>query len=176
MALIKCPECGKEISDKAGSCPNCGCPIKQSTSEYRLNSNYDNSVKIKLPFFRKGIGKTREMNIKIEGKRVWDGYSSQTASFEIEEPCTISAYLSNVRIYPKLNVAVFVLCIITIIPLFVLLVYFLAKSKVGDALIVSDTVKPGKRYECKCIKADYLNGYLGSIWKLSEVDNIDSED
>lgn len=27
MALIKCPECGKEISDKAPSCPNCGCPV-----------------------------------------------------------------------------------------------------------------------------------------------------
>ena len=27
MALIKCSECGKEISDKAKSCPNCGCPI-----------------------------------------------------------------------------------------------------------------------------------------------------
>ena len=27
MSLIKCPECGKEISDKATSCPNCGCPV-----------------------------------------------------------------------------------------------------------------------------------------------------
>ena len=27
MALIKCPECGKEISDKASTCPSCGCPI-----------------------------------------------------------------------------------------------------------------------------------------------------
>lgn len=27
MALIRCPECGKEISDKAASCPNCGCPV-----------------------------------------------------------------------------------------------------------------------------------------------------
>lgn len=27
MALINCPECKKEISDKASSCPNCGCPI-----------------------------------------------------------------------------------------------------------------------------------------------------
>jgi hypothetical protein len=27
MSLIKCPECNKEISDKAKSCPNCGCPI-----------------------------------------------------------------------------------------------------------------------------------------------------
>ena len=24
MALIKCPECGKEISDKAEICVNCG--------------------------------------------------------------------------------------------------------------------------------------------------------
>lgn len=27
MALIKCSECGKEISDKASSCPNCGAPV-----------------------------------------------------------------------------------------------------------------------------------------------------
>lgn len=27
MSLIKCPECNKEISDKADSCPNCGFPI-----------------------------------------------------------------------------------------------------------------------------------------------------
>ena len=26
MALIKCGECGKEISDKAASCPGCGAP------------------------------------------------------------------------------------------------------------------------------------------------------
>jgi hypothetical protein len=31
MALIKCPECGKEISDKAASCPNCGYPINAAT-------------------------------------------------------------------------------------------------------------------------------------------------
>lgn len=27
MALIACPECASEISDKAVSCPQCGCPI-----------------------------------------------------------------------------------------------------------------------------------------------------
>ena len=30
MALIKCPECGREISDKAPQCPHCGCPITSS--------------------------------------------------------------------------------------------------------------------------------------------------
>lgn len=29
MALIKCTECGKEFSDKAAACPNCGCPASE---------------------------------------------------------------------------------------------------------------------------------------------------
>ena len=29
MALIKCPECGKEFSDKAAACPNCAFPVKE---------------------------------------------------------------------------------------------------------------------------------------------------
>lgn len=31
--LIQCPECGKEISDKAEACPNCGCPSSQWKQE-----------------------------------------------------------------------------------------------------------------------------------------------
>lgn len=27
MALIECPECGKQVSDKAPACPNCGVPM-----------------------------------------------------------------------------------------------------------------------------------------------------
>lgn len=29
MAMINCPECGKEISDKAATCPNCGAPVER---------------------------------------------------------------------------------------------------------------------------------------------------
>lgn len=29
MALINCPECGKEISDQVKNCPNCGYPLKK---------------------------------------------------------------------------------------------------------------------------------------------------
>lgn len=29
MALIICPECGKEFSDRAAACPNCGCPVEK---------------------------------------------------------------------------------------------------------------------------------------------------
>ena len=33
MALIKCLECGKQISDKAESCPNCGYRIESTIEE-----------------------------------------------------------------------------------------------------------------------------------------------
>lgn len=33
MALIKCAECGKEISDKAKACIHCGCPIESKSQE-----------------------------------------------------------------------------------------------------------------------------------------------
>lgn len=29
MALIKCPECGKDVSTSAEACPNCGYPVKK---------------------------------------------------------------------------------------------------------------------------------------------------
>ena len=34
MALIQCPECGREISDKAMACPHCGVPIRQLSQGY----------------------------------------------------------------------------------------------------------------------------------------------
>jgi len=33
MALIVCSECGKKISDRAASCPDCGCPVDNVISE-----------------------------------------------------------------------------------------------------------------------------------------------
>ncbi len=32
MALIKCPECGKDISDKAPACIHCGYPLSELLS------------------------------------------------------------------------------------------------------------------------------------------------
>lgn len=34
MALIKCPECGNEISSFAKACPNCGYPIEEVMVSY----------------------------------------------------------------------------------------------------------------------------------------------
>ena len=46
MALIKCPECEKEISDKSLSCIYCGCPINQESPIY--DSEKTNSTLGKL--------------------------------------------------------------------------------------------------------------------------------
>lgn len=46
MALIKCPECGKEISDKAGKCPNCGFPLDNvyNKADQPMPSTINNNV------------------------------------------------------------------------------------------------------------------------------------
>jgi hypothetical protein len=36
VALINCPECNKEISDKAGACPHCGCPVFTTEPETKV--------------------------------------------------------------------------------------------------------------------------------------------
>lgn len=40
MAMIKCSECGHDVSDKAKSCPSCGAPI--DTKVYCPNCGSDN--------------------------------------------------------------------------------------------------------------------------------------
>ncbi|MBQ0009227.1 MAG: zinc ribbon domain-containing protein [Firmicutes bacterium] len=40
MALVKCPECKKEISDSADSCPHCGYKLKNTKKESSSNFNF----------------------------------------------------------------------------------------------------------------------------------------
>ena len=46
MALIKCPECTKEISSEALSCPHCGYPVHGSFGEARDESNIYNQSRL----------------------------------------------------------------------------------------------------------------------------------
>lgn len=50
MAMIKCTECGHMVSDKANTCPECGCPVSEILREIHkksiLNRNSDGSVEI----------------------------------------------------------------------------------------------------------------------------------
>ena len=39
MALIKCSECGKEISDQASACPSCGFPLPKPPKKEKTKSD-----------------------------------------------------------------------------------------------------------------------------------------
>ena len=41
MALIKCPECGKEVSDKAPACIHCGFPLNNIQLSKNENIYYN---------------------------------------------------------------------------------------------------------------------------------------
>nr|DAO72309.1 MAG TPA: Thaumarchaeal output domain 1 [Caudoviricetes sp.] len=47
MALITCTECGKEFSDKAAACPNCGCPTEYVIQETKEKQKSESG---KCPF------------------------------------------------------------------------------------------------------------------------------
>lgn len=59
MGLIKCPECGNEISDKAQSCPKCGYPLSEQKKDMiegkGVSSQWDPN-QLPQPVKRKGHG------------------------------------------------------------------------------------------------------------------------
>ena len=52
MSLIKCIECGKEISDKSEICVNCGCPTSESTKKFEQLKQPD-KIFYKCPLCKK---------------------------------------------------------------------------------------------------------------------------
>ena len=48
MAMIKCTECGKDMSDKANVCPNCGCPIEEIRTKLgEIESEREKKIRVK---------------------------------------------------------------------------------------------------------------------------------
>ena len=79
MALIKCPDCGREVSSSAVACPQCGYPISSHKT--------DGTVYLKLSV--KGtIGKTNVIEVAT-GKILWQGYQGSVATFHVEKPTEV---------------------------------------------------------------------------------------
>lgn len=64
MALIKCPECGKEISDKSDKCIHCGFPLRSTPIiQENINGKYYDVTFLRdtnIPFVRK-VNMVREL-------------------------------------------------------------------------------------------------------------------
>ena len=45
MALIVCPECGKQVSDQAESCPHCGYPVPKYIAEQKNQVELEEKAK-----------------------------------------------------------------------------------------------------------------------------------
>lgn len=82
MALIKCPECGKEVSDKALACIHCGYPlnnIEQAATLYNaiLETTGPNRAKLNI-----ALRNIRTLSL-VEAKNIIDS-----------APCTIKENIS----------------------------------------------------------------------------------
>ncbi|WP_418966745.1 zinc-ribbon domain-containing protein [Butyribacter intestini] len=52
MALIKCPECGKEISDKSDKCIHCGFPLTKTKNKICIINGKEYDLSFVLDFYK----------------------------------------------------------------------------------------------------------------------------
>ena len=87
MALIKCPECGNNISDKAKACIHCGYPMEALTQKNDL-VNSENFVKRSISISKllsdlsTVIKSFIEENDRIKKKRDSNDYSEQYVDYQ----------------------------------------------------------------------------------------------
>lgn len=92
MALIKCSECGKEVSGKAKSCPNCGNPI-----------SIDKTVKIEFPKKQQLFG-TGCTVFDEHGEVLAKCKQGEVAEFECDYPMVISVKMASEFGNPSIEV------------------------------------------------------------------------
>ena len=60
MALVNCRECGKQISDQAAACPNCGAPVsgrsQPATTPVVVTALKSRSAAVLLAMLLGGLG------------------------------------------------------------------------------------------------------------------------
>jgi len=94
MALISCPECGKEISDRASSCPNCGCPISGKAQDKRVRIAIPNTDALGASGLTASLI-AKDASVTSGGKGLWKGLHGQMAIFEVEGPTDVVVSLGR---------------------------------------------------------------------------------
>lgn len=113
MSLIKCIECGSEVSSYAQACPKCGCPVQVSIDALKIDSLYDvvvSEAKITSPSWVVGfIRTTRNLDVEtaraVANKQPFvavEGVNKNVANRIKEllekENCTVSIVESNAKV------------------------------------------------------------------------------
>lgn len=102
MALIKCPECGKEVSDRAPACPNCGYPIENEVEKHEYKLYYpifnESDTDLVKKFFPEVLGYTEEETQWFIDK---GGLMNIACDLTLEEArqITIPFYHNNIQVY-----------------------------------------------------------------------------
>ena len=82
MALIQCPECGQNVSDKAEKCIHCGCPLD------RVAEKSNGSVVV-YGYTGWFLVKPK-LKIYLNGKYIGDvSYKARTKEIPITEPTNV---------------------------------------------------------------------------------------
>lgn len=76
--LTKCPECSKDISDKATSCPNCGFPIG-----HNLSVNYETLPEIQTSNQESRESKPNDLNVEELNRSLTERFTSSKSEDEI---------------------------------------------------------------------------------------------
>jgi uncharacterized membrane protein YvbJ len=77
MALLKCTECGHEVSDRASACPNCGCPISRDEKKVcvecgtQIPDNFTECPNCGCPIEEVGAVQERVSEKKPRKKKGW---------------------------------------------------------------------------------------------------------
>lgn len=79
MALISCPECGNEVSDRAPTCPRCGVPLASAPKDVMIHVE---KPRQQIPRYTS--------RVFIDGKEVASGKQGQTITVPLTEPAEVT--------------------------------------------------------------------------------------
>ena len=81
MALITCPECGKEMSDQADACPHCGFAVRRQVVEATVRRYKRHHLAWMLLFLTGSVLTIRGISNHFEPVEMSLGFLLGTVSF-----------------------------------------------------------------------------------------------
>lgn len=102
MALITCLECGKVFSDKALSCPECGCPTEMSN-----DFNYSilvNNIKQDATILYEALELYKKDEIDVRAmRRAYNQWNKEVCSYKMipDDSLALRKYITDNKAIPK---------------------------------------------------------------------------